>query len=124
MTITKAPNYTNVQAKELVEAYEAETTEEGRESVVADFAAKFGKSTRSIRQKLVREEVYVKKEYKTKTGSKTERKEDIVDSIAKVLEISPDLLSGLEKATKGCLNILRTHFVLAREMLAAKDESE
>lgn len=132
MTATKkAPNYSEKQTQELVEAYENADTENERENVVEKFAAKFAKSTRSIRQKLVREEVYVKKTYKTKTGAKTERKENIVESIASAMGVESEQLSGLEKATKKTLELIRHQFIgaaksveLAWAALEAQDADE
>ena len=62
MTATaKAVNYTAEQTAKLIADYQAGETVEA-------LAFAMGKSVRSIVAKLVREKVYVKKEYKTKTG--------------------------------------------------------
>ena len=103
----KAVNYTDAQTSEMVEAYENAETDAQRESVVETFAEKFGKTVRSIRAKLVREGVYVKKTYTTKTGGKPETKEKIVEDIAGTLGVSSEQLGGLEKATKGALTLIR-----------------
>lgn len=107
MSEKKAPNYTKEQAEKLVEAYENADTENERENVVEKFSQAFNKSVKSIRQKLVREGVYIKKERKTKTGGKVETKENIVADIAGALGIASTGLSGLEKATKNALEIIR-----------------
>jgi response regulator RpfG family c-di-GMP phosphodiesterase len=103
----KTVNYTPEMTAELVEAYQAADSEESREAVIVEKAEKFGKNTKSIRAKLVRCQVYVKKEYKTKTGAPTERKAAIVSDIAATLGVSVEVVESLEKATKPALNLLR-----------------
>lgn len=99
----KTPNYTDAQASELEAAYVEAETESERESVVAEFAEKFGKNTRSIRAKLSNLGVYVKKEPTTKTGEPVERKSAIVESIARLLGCNSETVESLEKATKVAL---------------------
>jgi hypothetical protein len=100
-------NYTKEQTQELVDAYESAETEAARESVVNEYANDFAKSTRSIIMKLVREEVYVKKAYVSKTGEKPERKSKIVEDIATVLGVTSEQLPQLEKATVSALKLIR-----------------
>jgi len=104
----KTQNYTNVQTVAMVEAYTAADGDMERAAVVAEYAEEYGKSPASIRAKLVSEGVYVAKTYKTKTGAKAESKEQIVDSIAKVLDVASDRLTGLEKANKTTLKLIRS----------------
>lgn len=113
----KTPNYTDAQASELVEAYSAATNEGERETVVATFSEKFGKNVKSIRAKLVREGVYVKKTYKAKTGETPERKAAIVSDIARTLGVNAEVVESLEKATKPTLNLLRGTLVAAQKAL-------
>ena len=120
MSDKKAPNYTEAQTDEMVQAYNEATTDDERETVVQDFAENFGKTVRSIRQKLVREKVYVKKERKTKAGDSVERKATIVSDIADLLEIEPEQIESLEKATKTALQIIRGEFSAAKAILAGE----
>jgi response regulator RpfG family c-di-GMP phosphodiesterase len=104
-------NYTVEMTEEVVAAYSAAESEAAREEVVAHFAEKFGKNSKSVRAKLVREGVYVKKEYKTKTGGDVERKDAIVENIASALGVSSDAVGSLEKATKKALTLIRAALV-------------
>jgi hypothetical protein len=128
MTDKKAPNYTEAQAAELVAAYVEAGTEtenqEARESVVTEFADRFGKNTKSIRQKLVREGVYIKKIATTKTGAKVETKEKIVAAIASTMGVNSEDLPGLESATKATLNLLRGTLTVARELIDNAEDNQ
>ncbi len=104
---TKTLNYTADQTAALVEAYQAATDDESRKAVVIQFADELGKSAASVRQKLVREGVYVKPEYKTKTGKRPESKAAIVADIARTLGTTQETIESLEKATKPVLELLR-----------------
>ena len=105
--VEKTVNYTESMAAELSAAYAAADTEEKREAVISHFAGKFAKNVKSIRAKLVREGVYVKKAYKTKAGVTPERKAAIVQDIATALGASEDVIGSLEKATKKALELVR-----------------
>jgi hypothetical protein len=96
---TKTVNYTADQTAALVSAYVAAPTAE----TVATFAEKFGKNAKSIIAKLVREGVYVKKEYTSKNGAKVEAKDSIADAIGKVLNLSENDTASLAKANKVAL---------------------
>ena len=100
-------NYTEEQVTTLVAAYKAAETEAERLATVAAYAETFGKTPASIRAKLVREGVYIAKEYKTKTGDKPESKDDIVTDIARTLGVTVDAVGSLEKATKKALRLIR-----------------
>lgn len=102
----KTVNYTPEMTAEMVKAYKAETSQEGRLAVVEAMAEKFGKSVRSVVAKLSREGVYVAKQYQTKNGSKPVRKEQLVEDIADVFNISMDKVEGLEKAPKRALEAI------------------
>lgn len=104
----KTVNYTDEMTAEIVARYEAGETDEQRDAILAELSEEFGKTVKSLRAKLVREGVYVKKTYKTKGGAKPETKEAIVADIAQHLGVDADVtLSGLEKATKNCLMFIR-----------------
>ncbi len=74
---TVAVNYTAEQTAEMIEQYLANPTTD----TVAKLAEALGKTVRSITMKLVREKVYVKKEYTSKTGAKVIKKDSLIDSL-------------------------------------------
>lgn len=100
----KTVNYTEAQTVELVEAYTEAQTDEARKDVVVEFAENFGKSTASIRAKLVAKGVYVKAERATKRVAK---KADLVAEIAELLNSDEDVVGSLEKATAVALTRVR-----------------
>lgn len=134
MTATKkevTPNYTDAMVTRLHEVYNPKADEETRAAQVVELANELGKSAGSVRAKLVREKLYVKKEYVTKKGEKAATKETIVGNIAKTLGVDADSqLSGLEKATKNCLLFLERTLEIAAQManesapLGADEETE
>jgi len=104
----KNVNYTDEMVARLHEVYGSAETEADRDTAIRSLAEEFGKNVASVRAKLTREGIYVKKEKTTKTGAKVETKEAIVSDIARILGVDADAsLSGLEKATKNCLILLR-----------------
>ena len=107
MSATKVPNYTEEQTAELVKAYNAAQTDEDRANVVNTEAARLGKTVRSIRQKLVREGVYVRPERKTKSGTSIEKKAQIVEDIASAMGCESEAIESLEKGTKTALELVR-----------------
>lgn len=126
MTDKKATveNYTAAMVVQLHAGYDPDATEDEREQQMQDLADKLGKSVRSIRAKLVREKLYVKKVYKTKTDTKAETKETIVSEIAQTLGVDADTsLSGLEKATKNCLILLRGTIAAAAAAVAESEKA-
>lgn len=95
----KVPNYTDAQTAELKAAYVANPVK----ATVETFAAKFGKTTRSIVAKLSKEGVYQKAEYVSKTGEKPVKKDAHADAIGKVLGMSENDIESLTKANKSAL---------------------
>lgn len=94
MTATvKVPNYTEAQVTELVEAYKASPTK----ATVEAFAAKFGKTARSIVAKLAKEEVYVSKA--KEAGKREMLKVEMVSKIAELIGKTDEQMESLEKAT-------------------------
>jgi hypothetical protein len=122
----KNVNYSPELTKEIVADYEAGTNADERKEIVENLSAKHGKSVRSIRQKLVREGVYIKPEYVAKTGKDVERKSDIVQSLAGIFNVTEDQLGGLEKATKPALELVRSKYLACAALveLDAGDEPE
>ena len=97
-----AANYTPEQTAALVAAYVANPTDE----TVSSFAESFGKSVRSIVAKLSREGVYKKKEYKTKTGEKVQKKDETADAIGAILRLNENDIESLTKANKTALKAI------------------
>ena len=98
---TKIVNYTPEQTRELVDAYVAMPTDE----TVAAYAAKFGKTVKSIVAKLATEKVYQSKA-KAAAKVKARTKLDVIASIADILNVPKAKLASLEKATAEALNAL------------------
>ena len=124
-TKTGNTNYTEAMEARLAEVYDPSADEETRGAQIVELAQELGKNTQSVRAKLVRMGLYVKKEYKAKTGEKPVTKETIVSNIARTLGVDADAqLSGLEKATKNWLLFLDTTLRVASETIAATQEEE
>ena len=108
MSTEKNANYTSAMVERLHDVYDRDASETERAEQIEALSVELNRTVKSVRAKLVREGVYVKKAYVSKAGSAPERKEAIVQAIATALEVDADTaLSGLEKATKGCLQTLR-----------------
>ena len=96
---------------DMVKRYtEAEDSDEARAEVVAQLAEELGKGVRSVIAKLVRENVYIAKTRKTKTGEPVRTKAQLVDDLMDMLEVelTESEASSLEKATKTALKKLIT----------------
>jgi len=100
MATDKAVNYTAEQTATLVTRYTAEGAS------VEDLAKEFGKSVRSIVAKLSREKVYKKKEYVTKTGEKSVKKDETADKIGAILGLAENDIESLTKANKTALKAI------------------
>lgn len=98
----KVVNYTPEMTAELVAAYSANPTRE----TVAEFATKFGKTTKSIVAKLSREKVYVKPAAVSKDGEPVAKKDALVERIAEAMDVPSEKLEGLEKAPKLVLKMV------------------
>ena len=103
MSTSKAQTYTEDQVSKMVAEYTAVETDEARAEVVDTLAEEFGKSVASVRSKLVREGVYVKKARTTKSGEAVVSKADLVQQIADALGKDAESFDSLEKATKRVL---------------------
>ena len=97
--VTKAANYT----EEMVDAMVADYQDNPTKETVEKLSVEFGKTTRSILAKLVREGVYVAAPRVTKTGAPVVRKADIVSQIQDAVGRE---LPSLEKASKADLQAL------------------
>lgn len=115
----KKVNYTEQQAAEMAAAYKANPSDE----TLAYFAEKFGKTIRSVRQRLVRDGVYQKKEYVNKNGEKPVKKDATADAIARILGLSDGEADSLAKANKSAL--VKVFNALANSVpMESADETE
>jgi len=91
--------------EDMKSSYCAAKTDDERAAVVEQLAQKYGKSLSSIRQKLVREGVYIKRERTSKDGTEVISKGKLVDIIDKLLQLNltEAEATSLEKATKQTL---------------------
>lgn len=90
-------NYTPEQTTEIVAAYQAGTAVEA-------IALTLGRSTRSIIAKLAREGVYQSKV--APTGSRTATKLQLTQQLEAKLNLAPETLASLEKASHAALATL------------------
>jgi len=97
--VTRTPNYSDEMVNAMVADYQDNPTQD----TVAKLSAEFGKTTRSIVAKLVREGVYKAAPRVTKTGAPVIRKAELVAQIQEVLGVE---FSTLEKASKQDLELL------------------
>lgn len=118
--MAKAPNYTEEVTNELVAGYleVATESEEVRNAFVTEAAARYGKSVRSIRAKLSRENVYVAKTPVAKDGEPAVKKEVLAAELATVTGIP---LVSAEKLNKTDLKAL---IAFAKAATAEEDETE
>ncbi len=91
-----AANYTDEQVEMMRERYQAKPTRE----TVENLAEELNKSIKSIIGKLSREGIYQKAIYKTKTGEIPITKSQLIEKMAKLLDIDSSKIIGLEKAPK------------------------
>lgn len=98
-----AENYTAEQTTALVTAYKEAKTHDDRANVVKTQAKALGKTEPSIRMKLVREGVYVKKEKTSKTGGAIVRKDELIEQLCKNTEKDAHFFRSLENVTKDVL---------------------
>jgi hypothetical protein len=115
----KVPNYTPEQTAELKTAYLENATAE----TVKAFAAKFGKTTRSIVAKLVKENVYRKAEYVSKTGEKPVKKDAHADAIGAILKLNENDTSSLSKANKSALVAIFTALANSKPLDNGEDRA-
>ena len=99
--VSKAANYSDEMVDAMVADYQDNPTKE----TVEKLSAEFGKTTRSIVAKLVREGVYKAAPRVTKTGAPVVRKSEIVAELMTELGAS-ELLASLDKASKADLETL------------------
>jgi len=95
----KTVNYTPEQTQKIINDYQNGVSVE----IIAD---NLGKTVRSIVAKLSREKVYIKKEYKTKTGESVVKKDTHADAIGAILRLPENDIESLTKANKNALKAI------------------
>lgn len=95
----KTVNYTPEQTQKMINDYQAGVS-------VETIADNLGKTVRSIVAKLSREKVYIKKEYKTKTGETVIKKDTHADAIGAILRLPENDIESLTKANKNALKAI------------------
>lgn len=95
----KTVNYTPEQTQKIINDYQNGVSVE----IIAD---NLGKTVRSIVAKLSREKVYIKKEYKTKTGESVVKKDAHADAIGAILRLPENDIESLTKANKNALKAI------------------
>jgi hypothetical protein len=95
----KNVNYTPEQTAQIIADYQAGKS-------VEIIAENLGKTVRSIVAKLSREKVYIKKEYKSKTGESVVKKDTHADAIGAILRLPENDIESLTKANKNALKAI------------------
>jgi hypothetical protein len=95
----KTVNYTPEQTAQIIADYQAGLS-------VDNIAEKMGKTVRSVVAKLSREKVYIKKEYKSKTGESPVKKDTHADAIGAILRLPENDIESLTKANKNALKAI------------------
>ena len=95
----KSINYTPEQTQKMVSDYQNGLSVE----IIAD---NLGKTVRSVVAKLSREKVYIRKEYKSKTGETPIKKDTHADAIGAILRLPENDIESLTKANKNALKAI------------------
>ena len=95
----KIVNYTPEQTQAIINDYQNGVS-------VEIIAENVGKTVRSIVAKLSREKVYIKKEYKSKTGETPVKKDIHADAIGAILRLPENDIESLTKANKNALKVI------------------
>ena len=117
MATEKTVNYTAEQTAKMVDDYQAGVTTE-------TIALALGKTVRSVVAKLSKEKVYVKKEYKTKTGAAVVKKDSLADKIGDILKLAENDVESLTKATKPALMAILAALPVTMETVETETEQE
>lgn len=91
--------YTTENVQKIVAAYNLGATPE-------NLALEYDVPVRSIIAKLASLGVYKRKEYVNKRGEKPIKKDEYIDRLAILLDVSPETLESLEKVNKNVLRLL------------------
>lgn len=100
--------YTKEILDQIIEKYNAGVP-------IASLEEEFGFSQRSLIAKLASIGIYKKKEYLNKRGEIPVKKEEIIERIAKLLEIDAQLLESMEKVTKTALGLIEKKIQLLKD---------
>ena len=99
MATEKLVNYTVEQTAQMVSEYVANPTRETVEKI----AVSLGKTVKSVVAKLSREKVYVKPEYKTKSGNTVVKKDTLIDKLSELVEMTEAEQSSFDHVNKTAL---------------------
>ena len=99
MATEKLVNYTVEQTAQMVSDYVANPTRETVEKI----AVSLGKTVKSVVAKLSREKVYVKPEYKTKSGNTVVKKDTLIDKLSELVEMTEAEQSSFDHVNKTAL---------------------
>lgn len=99
MATEKLVNYTPEQTAQMVSDYVANPTRETVEKI----AVTLGKTVKSVVAKLSREKVYVKPEYKTKSGTTVVKKDTLIDKLSELVEMTEAEQSSFDHVNKTAL---------------------
>lgn len=91
--------YTKEATQKLVHSYQGGTSVEA-------LAVDLGVPVRSVIAKLSSLGVYQKKVYLDKRGEVPVSKEELIDQVAVLLGVAPDLLDSLEKCNKSVIKLI------------------
>lgn len=103
--------YTEESTKALIDEYLRNKNEE---DIIERLAEKMGRSPRSIIGKLVREKVYEKRGYRSKTGDVPCTKKEIVANVCKLVGATPEKVESFEKVGK--TELLYFYRLLAKKL--------
>lgn len=96
-------NYSEEEVVRIMGTYDPTAGEEERDAAILELAEKLERSRASIISKLSNMKLYVKKGRTTKSGEPIISKDDLVEMIAKEMQLTSEQLPGLEKANKPTL---------------------
>lgn len=99
MATEKIVNYTNEQTAMMQDKY---TALPNRETVEA-IAIELGKTVKSVIAKLSRMGIYVRPEYKTKSGDKVIKKDTLIDKLSELVEMTEAEQSSFDHVNKTAL---------------------
>lgn len=112
--MAKAVNYTPEMLEQIKTALAGDVD---HKAVVMELAERFERKIASVRAVAVRNGWYKKAEYLNKNGEKPESKADIVERIAKELDVPSEAFDSLAKANKAVL-------VKIAERICGEDSAE
>jgi len=104
--MTKKENYSAAQVAKLEEVYNPKASQDERDAQILQLESELGKSVQSLRGKLAKMGIYVKRATKsTVTAMEPAKKEDMAKTLQTVTGLP---LVGIEKANKTAISELIT----------------